>query len=1086
MPNWGSIGSGAAFQSLVNTLLLFDNPTNRVFGRPGPDGGLDARSQNGDTIWQAKYHQDPGIDKTLSDATNELTKITRYRDPGHPRYPLWQAARTWVLVTNLRLNANDHRRWETEVVPLFQPLGLLPEIWGEERLEALLTAHPHVERSYFGGTNRCFLSLGEAYESLDQEGPRQHGLEVPIIGRNDDLQRLVQFTEGSKKIICIHGVGGVGKSRLLFEIGSRLSEQGSRQILWGNVESMAQSAEWFASISPEQPTLLLLDEPTDERLIGVLAEQLRGTNGRMSQWKVIVAMRSPKDPILKAYRRLPITVRDDFHALTSPSADDANLIGRALLDQGPLAAHSGDDKARAVRHIVRISAGIPIWITLAIKVLESTNSLLSLPSDVADIARTYLEEVIEHQPAAIASKRQITALIRWLAIYRRVNVQDEPLIEFLVKITQFANKTELMQALVSLVQRRFVVNRGIQNRLYEIKPDVMSDYVLSDWLSSDSLPDGQASHEAAEVVRVVMEGFEGKPLPKVEELLHTLAMVEVKAKLHGQSLKLLDPLVAALKSEATTQPINHLQVIVQLLESISFARVSDTVDILRAIRLHPQPPVQIETIFGSRTLTHDDVVKSLSWTLFVGGQYAQNDGECKAVLEEMSALFLAESGLHDLPQNDGKRSKDLIPRLISGGPGYLSSYASDAYSIALQKLHEIRDGALPTDAQLSLCKTFVEFFVTVERSHTSFSDHQFTVSSWVIDLAGSEGARRSELRTLLREMTQLPSEVLANFAWSLLSASHMSAGRGQGKNPTQYRADIQNDLQWVKGRIETPGTTLATLKRARSLWHWHAEYDQDQELKSLATDCERVYQGDAQVREFDVFFNFERHEEVEQASREVGARLATQSSEQILQFIGEAEAFACAEAHWGDLFRTTVPVAEAWEVNAAIPEFVRSAFQRPSQEKVFDYAAAVFERRLSFLRAIGSLDVLARELDEYFQLAPNPTDKLQLLLALYFRPHPLIFRLTHKYRLRVFCQRSRLVPAGSSLADVSLSRRIVLPLVDAVEGCSGEVVVGDTKEQAGAVFPSAFRRNVFHRFIQGTPTGYSLSGSVQLDYGASC
>jgi len=75
MPNWSLIATGATFQSLVNTLLLFDDATNRVFGRPGPDGGLDARSSNGETIWQAKFHQVPSIEQTLADARAELVTI---------------------------------------------------------------------------------------------------------------------------------------------------------------------------------------------------------------------------------------------------------------------------------------------------------------------------------------------------------------------------------------------------------------------------------------------------------------------------------------------------------------------------------------------------------------------------------------------------------------------------------------------------------------------------------------------------------------------------------------------------------------------------------------------------------------------------------------------------------------------------------------------------------------------------------------------------------------------------------------------------------------------------------------------------
>ena len=50
--NWGLIRSGETFQSLVNTLLQFEWPGTRVFGRPGKDGAQDARSSDGKIVYQ--------------------------------------------------------------------------------------------------------------------------------------------------------------------------------------------------------------------------------------------------------------------------------------------------------------------------------------------------------------------------------------------------------------------------------------------------------------------------------------------------------------------------------------------------------------------------------------------------------------------------------------------------------------------------------------------------------------------------------------------------------------------------------------------------------------------------------------------------------------------------------------------------------------------------------------------------------------------------------------------------------------------------------------------------------------------------
>ena len=64
--NWALIQSWEPFQSLVNTLLLFEIPGTRVFGRAGKDSGQDGRSTDNKTVYQYKHHSDPFIREACS------------------------------------------------------------------------------------------------------------------------------------------------------------------------------------------------------------------------------------------------------------------------------------------------------------------------------------------------------------------------------------------------------------------------------------------------------------------------------------------------------------------------------------------------------------------------------------------------------------------------------------------------------------------------------------------------------------------------------------------------------------------------------------------------------------------------------------------------------------------------------------------------------------------------------------------------------------------------------------------------------------------------------------------------------------
>ena len=184
------------------------------------------------------------------------------------------------------MNAAAYKRWEEEVVPKFKAIGLDAKLWPKEKLESLLTKYPHVSAAYFKGQGRCFLSLQEAINQAQGDAISATGLQIRLEGRQAETDRIREFFEGWKKLLCIHGPGGIGKSRFLLETGLTAANQGL-EVLWGQEATLSSTADWFSAI-PERPTLLLLDEPKDPRPLDIISEQI-GSAGRMRSWKVLVS-----------------------------------------------------------------------------------------------------------------------------------------------------------------------------------------------------------------------------------------------------------------------------------------------------------------------------------------------------------------------------------------------------------------------------------------------------------------------------------------------------------------------------------------------------------------------------------------------------------------------------------------------------------------------------------------------------------------------------------------------------------------------------------------------------------------------------
>lgn len=53
--NWAKIGDGATFEALMEAVVFAEDSSARLFGKPGKDQAIYARSADGTKVYQAKY-----------------------------------------------------------------------------------------------------------------------------------------------------------------------------------------------------------------------------------------------------------------------------------------------------------------------------------------------------------------------------------------------------------------------------------------------------------------------------------------------------------------------------------------------------------------------------------------------------------------------------------------------------------------------------------------------------------------------------------------------------------------------------------------------------------------------------------------------------------------------------------------------------------------------------------------------------------------------------------------------------------------------------------------------------------------------
>jgi hypothetical protein len=935
---WASISSGVSFEALATTIVYFEDPKAALFGRRGKDGGQDARSGDGTRVFQAKHHESGSAARAISDAKKEATKIEGYRQPGHARHAQWQGVTHWRLVTNATFNPTDKLRWDTEVVPTFTKQGLTADYWERQNLEALLDKHSEIHRSFFENETRAFLSLPEVMERLPVQEPFLRRDELgPFCGRAEEKTALRAFLSSDKLFLVVHGAGGTGKTRFVVDAGDEVASEGAWQVLWANVESMTATGSWFEAIDTARATMLIVDEPSGESVLQQLAEQLGGRVGRTTRWKVVVGVRSPKDPVLRFLRGARMRQRVQELPLSPLPQADAEEMAFELLSTGARTAWPDEAKREAARRLSRQFSRYPVWLTLAIQHLEDHGDLKKVPESAEALADEYLLEIEQGQPNA--NVEEIRTLLRRVALVGAVNREDDTAVKLIGEACGLTSFVEVRARLAALVQRRALIERGARNRFVELKPDVLRDHVLLRWLTRDvGAGRLEVSDEGKQLLQDILStAADGTLSPLGRAVLSSLARTEFLLRLAGHEVGLLETFLGGLEQTVPTMTASQRLALPDVIEAIAHFHPRAATSLVRALRTHPTADESIEDIFGPKVVRQAEVVLALAWPLFGAAMGAQTDQERDCVLRELCDLAKAEAHIAcEFPRalpNDGKRGAALVTRVLEGGPQFWTEYDDTAAKLSKELIDALTNHA-PSKGEAALLKALIHPLLETQRHQTWSEDNSFQVRMFTIAPGGTAWQAREEVLTHLKDTLSrgnLPAESLVQL-WHVFARARGGEG-GLSK------------LEWTH-KVLTSRTppTLKELGAAREVWHWHLRYGDKPAVKAAAETLEALYASNDLAREFQPLVpSIEQWRESEERAAAKASELSEASDAHDLDaFLDRAVAFG-GEA---ELVRLG---GIAWSLGAhaasreRVREFVEASLQRSSvtPREEFIVAAAV-------------------------------------------------------------------------------------------------------------------------------------------------
>lgn len=980
---WHYITDGATFESLVQAIVYFKDSNAKLFSRPGRDAAIDILSGDESTVFQVKFRKHNSIEEAIKLALNELSRITEYKtSASRYEYKAWEKVKNWVLVTNIEIGPNDKIKWQDAVAAKFASIGLVTNLWTLKNLDDELLQYTDIALAYFEGKNRVFLSIPEAYSFLQSEAFSSAAYNSAIFGREEELERINEFINSDKIILAICGYGGVGKTRLLYEIGVKYSQE-EWQVFWAQTDSLTESNSWFNAVNFNRKTILLIDEPRQIDLIFKLKEQLR-----LTEWKAIIALRSYKAPIVKELTSSRTRIWAPILFLNPISTTSAIEYSEWLItntDDINIA-----DIHAASAQLVKQFDSYPALILLAIEAIKKGKSLNSFQEVIDSFSELYLEEILGNISPSECNKNYLINLLRWISLYGVLNIEDSSSIDFFCSLDASLPKGLFDKILQELKRYKIVKNWGVNKRLYKVIPEILQDYILSDWLLIEDDGQYKVSGEGKFLIDNILLKQEKGTVPCIDEIFETLARTELLYRGESRNIPIVEPILDEFINVFENKPAASLQKrIIELTSKINICSPRKALEIYKLVRTNITEDEEIDCgMWGKYIMTHESVVDEIAWEIYCLARYV-DEGDRKLVIEELIALLKTEWE-QGKESRSGKSAQELLPRLISRSQ-FSHLYTEVIRARTMSLLSHLKSESPIADFDNFLLKVLASNLLKVERMYTkSTDDMSVTYTSYVISFDSQEWETCSSIRACLKDIiTDRTFHPQNHFvSWDLLQESHheisrTSASVKDSKCLNELCKIIINDMAWTLHILSSHSLPLKEMQTARGVWKWYCQFGEDgSNEKDIAEQCENIYLANKDASIFEGLVDWDKHSEHADMGKIIATNLIENDDiDDIYSFVENFHDFVSGTEHdFGKSNHVALPLAEQFENKGCVSLYVADALKKDDKSCEYKFATYILEFYLNILRANEDSDKIYDVVKPYLS---DDAATIKLLYDLY-------------------------------------------------------------------------------------------------------
>lgn len=851
---------GSSWESMMQLLLLFEDSQSIAYSRPGKDNGIDAVSGDRQTVYQAKFHTQCSIEDCIADLKSEMSKIKGYRE----KLNYWKPVKKWILFTNVEENPNDREKWNATVEKC-DCCGLEIELWNWSKIRELLDKYPEVKQDFLENESRCFLLKNE-FQTKSQEEYLPESFDVECVGREKELQLFKDFLESDRKIWSISGPGGMGKSRFLAEC-AKLVDCERWNVYFGVSSALKITPSWSKRVILERPSILFIDELGDVCLLNRIIADL--TTGGMQNWKVVFSERNTNARTILEIKQ----PRYDFIRMEPTVLSRLNFENRRNLTSNLLNAIEKsrkikfDDKDRATHGICEISQGIPLWISLAIKLIVQQNGKLGrlFEDKAANIRKIYSESMGPSLSEIPLSNEQYEIVLKWSSLYRQISFNQANVVEFICAKAGI-DQTILLKTYQLMVDIGLMQRFGYKDNVFSICPDVIREGILKERL----LFNQQLSNWGKSVV----DGLIANEIPNIENVVESLSRVEN----NEDEIDVLGKFVESVAEKFKTEPLENHSRLLSVVEKMSSNRPDEILAIVDA---------QLNDCCFTESVDKyvrqdyfERVKKVLSVCL-----YNCDDFSSKAkCLSLVFALYKhkAFSNRYANSLEDFLRpifEGSLRDKYIEIVEDFLSCYFMQIRNMELSQddfliLKELLKGCFRVEYNSSVYYAGV---ITIGRGYFSIS-HISHFFKWI-----------DEIQRVLTEfdLNESLSSILIE-SYGQLFGGLLRYPKTSDNDESIINSFLLKNLQWVALFI-SGGYGLQSFKRnllREHIWDWILKYSKESPLFEYADKCEKAYCIEKSDKEIVEYLHADyRDDDDKMADNLVQTRLLNKDIDEIVCFI---------------------------------------------------------------------------------------------------------------------------------------------------------------------------------------------------------